>query len=630
MISPGTPSRARLAPRLTIPARDALVSFVFDDARSDDPVMDFGDRWCEWDGGPPAPAEILETTGVDAHARTRVTIALAPSATHLAVARGRRLAVVATRAVSENDAERGHREKNAAARARTCVAEVRDASGPDPEAYVTCMCWLAFAEPRSAGSAALSNTKASAAAVADLSVAVGTSDGRLRVYAADGVLLLSKILDSGAGPDSTPSPVRSLRARDARRSPSRDEVSEDLVAALDAAAVKVDAVELRSALRRAHMLLGATRSQARFRASADLSIALPDAAQVPLATTRWDLARLAPVADAVSVGRLPPSVARAGLARADGAEDGAASVGGVPASSRGVGVLAAGLGEPRGDSGLVCLLASYDDDDAGVLDAAAALARKTAAAAAATMSSLFGGAVSLAGAVTKKLPLGGALGGAAAGTASHADDDARPLTWRSAWIDPPRRTRRFAPAPRGPLVAAADGLGRVVVLDVAAPASLAAARVLKGCRDAEVAWVELPPPRGSNARVAAATGGLGALFLAVRSPKRNGGAVELWRFGGGERVRGERVRGDERVRDDEDEDPEDPEPTAGTHSREPPRTRAFDPDARFRSARLTQAATPFGAEAATSSPAAAVALAVAASKCYLLTPDGTLSEVLAP
>jgi hypothetical protein len=253
----------------------------------------------------------------------------------------------------------------------------------------------------------------------------------------------------------------------------------------------------------------------------------------------------------------------------------------VRASSRGVGVLAAGLGEPRGDSGLVCLLASYDDDDAGVLDAAAALARKTAAAAAATMSSLFGGAVSLAGAVTKKLPLGGALGGAAAGTASHADDDARPLTWRSAWIDPPRRTRRFAPAPRGPLVAAADGLGRVVVLDVAAPASLAAARVLKGCRDAEVAWVEAPPPRGSNARVAAATGGLGALFLAVRSPKRNGGAVELWRFGGGERLRGERVR------DDEDEDPE---PTA--HSREPPRMRASDPDARFRAARLTQAATP--------------------------------------
>ena len=106
---------------------------------------------------------------------------------------------------------------------------------------------------------AAARADASAAAVADLSVAVGTSDGRLRVYAADGVLLLSKRLDSGAGPHSTPSPVRSLRARDARRSPSRDEVSEDLVAALDAAAVKVDAVELRSALRRARTCCSARR-----------------------------------------------------------------------------------------------------------------------------------------------------------------------------------------------------------------------------------------------------------------------------------------------------------------------------------------------------------------------------------
>ena len=65
MVSPGTPSRAKLAPRLTIPARDALLSFVFDDARSDDPVMDFGDRWCEWDGGPPAPAEVLDTRSLE-------------------------------------------------------------------------------------------------------------------------------------------------------------------------------------------------------------------------------------------------------------------------------------------------------------------------------------------------------------------------------------------------------------------------------------------------------------------------------------------------------------------------------------------------------------------------------------
>ena len=36
------------------------------------------------------------------------------------------------------------------------------------------------------------------------------------------------------------------------------------------------------------------------------------------------------------------------------------------------------------------------------------------------------------------------------------------------------------------------------LLDTAAPSLLTAARVLKGCRDAEVAWVEAPPPRGGG------------------------------------------------------------------------------------------------------------------------------------
>jgi hypothetical protein len=73
------------------------------------------------------------------------------------------------------------------------------------------------------------------------------------------------------------------------------------------------------------------------------------------------------------------------------------------------------------------------------------------------------------------------------------------------------------------------------------------------------------------------------------------------------------------------------EPEPGERGPNPDRDRDRDGDTHpFSAARLLQAATPFGAEAATSSPAAAVALAVAASKCYLLTPDGTLSEVLAP
>ena len=629
------------------------MSFVFDDVSSDDPVLDFGDSWCKWDGGAPSPAEVLETTGVDEHARTRVTIALAPNATHVAVARGRRLAVVATETISgkqiQSSSEEGAFFENT--NNNMCVAEVRDAAGPDPGAYVTCVCWISFAVASGTGNGCgvqavrtqtARNTN-SETSTTDTSVAVGTSDGRLRIYALDGTLLITKRLDFGTpGQDIAPSPIRSMRVRDQRRSPSRDEVSEDLVATLDTMATRVDSVELRSALRRAHLMRASTQSQSRFQPTAEITIA-EDAAHAPLTTTKWDLGRLAPCADALSVGRLPPSVARAGLARAE-ENDGA--IGGVSTSSRGVGILVAGLGDPRGDSGTVALLASYDDDDQGLIDAAAALARKTATAAAATVSSLFGGAVSLATNVTKNLPVGRAVGGALVGVMEKAGNaagnaaaevlsletggdgssnqgpnnmndfetsKARPLTWRSAIIDPPRRTRRFAPAPRGPLVAAADGLGRVSVLDVAAPATLATARVIKGCRDAEMAWVEQPPPRGSNQRVVSITGGLGGMHLAIRSPKRNGGAVELWRVSGGVGISASAGASNSSMGKQSDDTADD---TA---------------DERFHDCvRLLQATTPFGAAVAAATEAAATALAVAASKCYLLTPDGILREVVAP
>jgi hypothetical protein len=543
MVSGAIPLRATLAPRLTIRnARDAMVSFVFHDETSDDPVVDFGHRWCAWDGGAPAPAEVLETSGVDANAPTRVVIALAPNATHLAVARGRRLAVVATHLVagktttsSSSSGEGAFPENADAARAnRRCVAEVRDASGPDHNAYVTCVCWISFAGTggNATGAAVRApRQNANSDSESDACVAVGASDGCLRVFAIDGTLLITKRLDFGTGPESPPSPIRALHVRDTRRSPSRDELSEDLVAVADSCATKVDSLELQSVLKRARMMRASTASQARFFPdSQDMRRRENASHHTPLTTTRWCLARLAPVADAVSVGRLPPSVARAGLARREdpsntSGEDG--TIGGVTSSSRGVGVLAAGLGDPRGDSGTVCLLASYDDDDRGLADLGAALARKTASAAANTVRHIFGGAVGLARGVTQSLPVGTALTGAVVGVVEKAGKQvgtvagealslesseesqtakARPLTWRSAIVDPPRRVRRFAPAPRGPLVAAADSLGRVTVLDVAAPATLATVRVIKGCRDAEMGWVELPPPRGSNARVVAITG----------------------------------------------------------------------------------------------------------------------------
>ena len=649
-----TPIAARLTPRFRVPARDALVSFLFSDPGVSDPVLDRGDDWCAWDGGPPAPAEILEgPSGSDVGARSRVTIALAPGATHLAVARGRRLAIAATVPHAASDAD--------ASPHRLCVAEIPDAAGPGER--VTALCWIAFAVPGPGpgpGSGSGSTLKPGAPPpVHDLCVVVGTSAGRVRVHALDGSLLISQRVDVVGGADGGPSPVRALHARDARRSPSRDDPAEDLTVVLDAAVVRVDALELRSSVRRASLAGPAAAAAAAAaerddrdgayadrayadRASADRASAVVAALDAtrptplalddtlrwnpppPLTVTRWDLSRVAPVADAACVGRLPPSFARVGLASAE--DD---------ARGRGVGMLAAGLGDPRGDAGVVALLASYEDRET-VLDAATAMARGAATTAAAAVSSIFGGAIGLAGAVTKNLPVGRALGGAVVGAVSTAgnavgsaaagalgvggsgggggagggasgggldahDAPGRTLTWRSALVDPPRRVRRFIPAPRGPLCAAADSLGRVAVLDVAAPGALTSAKTLKGCRDAEVAWVEAPPPRGTNARVLGATGGLGAMYLAVRSPHRNAGAVELWEFAGGGSGSGGSGGGG-----------------GGVHS-----------GVGGEGTRMLQAATPFGCAAAAGTPAAAVAQAVAASRCYLLTADGLLREVSA-
>ena len=196
-----TPIAARLTPRFRVPARDALVSFLFSDPGVADPVLERGDDWCAWDGGPPAPAEILEgPSGSDLAARSRVTIALAPGATHLAVARGRRLAIAATvpHAASDDDAS-PH---------RLCVAEIFDAAPPGER--VTALCWIAFAVPgpgSGSGAGAGSTLKPLAPPqVHDLCVVVGTSAGGVRVYALDGSLLIAQRVDAAGGADGGPSP----------------------------------------------------------------------------------------------------------------------------------------------------------------------------------------------------------------------------------------------------------------------------------------------------------------------------------------------------------------------------------------------------------------------------------------
>lgn len=224
-----TASPAKLTPRFRIPARDALVTFLFDDAHSDDPLLEHGSDWCAWDGGPLAPAEADESAGGEAGARaaSRVHLALAPGASHVAAARGRRLAIVATvphaSPASSDDAPG----------ARACLAEVLDAAGGDPDAppaaplapppRVTALCWIAFAVPPARGAGAPPPNPRAPPPVSDLAVVVGASDGWVRLYSPAGVLLAAERVDLAGGADGAPSAVRALHARDARRSPSRDD-----------------------------------------------------------------------------------------------------------------------------------------------------------------------------------------------------------------------------------------------------------------------------------------------------------------------------------------------------------------------------------------------------------------------
>ena len=616
--------------------------------------------------GPPAPAEILEgPSGSDLAARSRVTIALAPGATHLAVARGRRLAIAATvpHAASDDDAS-PH---------RLCVAEIFDAAPPG-ERVTAPADRLRGPRPgvRVRGRGRV-HPQAPRAAPGPRPVRRRRHQRRRRPRVRPRrILLIAQRVDAAGGADGGPSPVRALHARDARRSPSRDDPAEDITVVLDAAVVRVDALELRSSIRRASLAGSndadgddAQRASAE-RASAERASAVVAALDAtrpsdepirwnpppPLTVTRWDLSRVAPVADAACVGRLPPSFARVGLASA---EDDATARG------RGTGTLAAGLGDPRGDAGVVALFASYEDRE-NVFDAATAMARGAATTAAAAVSSIFGGAIGLAGAVTKNLPVGRALGGAVVGAVSTAgnavgnaaagalgvggagaggggglaraardssahDAPGRTLTWRSALVDPPRRVRRIIPAPRGPLCAAADSLGRVAVLDVAAPGALTSAKTLKrGVETRRWRGSRAPPPRGTNARHSEPPGGRGDVPRGEKPAQKRGrgGAVGIRR----RRERVGEAEGRERGSGGSGGG------GSGGSGGGSGRSGGSGGGSGHRGVggegtRMLQAATPFGCAAAAGTPAAAVAQAIAASRCYLLTADGSLREVSA-
>jgi hypothetical protein len=112
----------------------------------------------------------------------------------------------------------------------------------------------------------------------------------------------------------------------------------------------------------------------------------------------------------------------------------------------------------------------------------------------------------------------------------------------------------------------------------------------------------------------------------VRSPGRNGGAVELWDVAGCR----EKETGGDRAEGAEGAGGNGEGAGGNGEGRRSPEADGFEASGGSRGAvRLLQAATPFGLAGAGASRATANAQAVAAARCYLLDAEGTLREVSA-
>lgn len=298
----------------------------------------------------------------------------------------------------------------------------------------------------------------------------------------------------------------SLRARASPSSASAASVSEELLVAFHDAVCRVDAIELVNALVAGVRGAGAARP-------------------LPAAIARWDVgAAAAGVADAACVGGAP---AGAFEAQAPRGRFGVVAVGVSPFAAAFecdeeerasvVGALASKVGDVASNVG------------SSVGSAAGGVASRVLSLASGLLGHTPAQAAAAATARAAEAMAGKASGqGGGGGEGAGGGEDEPPTARRMRCVptarldDGGRQALRLAQAPRGPMLAAADSLGRVTLLD---GRSLAALRMWKGAyRDAHCAFAEAPPAD------AGADAGRGELMLAVLAPLRR--VVELWPVGG--------------------------------------------------------------------------------------------------
>lgn len=516
----------KLSPLVYLPERDALISFLFQDM-SEDPLLTHGDNWCVW-----RRTSHTDTSGQDSSfipKGKQVQIAISPGATHIAAAFGSRLAILGTKPM-------GGRHNSPVT--QICTAVPCDTADNCSEGeHVTAITWVGFTPP-SFGEV-IGELENDAILARELYVVVGTSSGTILIYTPTAICLISQKLNQTQTYEGAT--IFALHARICQHPSSEVNCLEHLAIVLNDRLFRIDAVEFRLMTRRA-TFSGQSAAES-----------LSD---YPLTKISWDLSKLVPVVDAACLGRQLPSLSQTALSSQRHAI--------VPKLTQGL--LTAGIwDDSRRIFGIVSFLVSMKNRDSA-LGAATAFAKKAASSAVATVSTIFGGAVDVAGVVANSVPNSRTFKGAVVGamsTASNAMESAavgmfgsctsNKATFEgtilqehfkhnnsnrnqsamkcSAFVDPPRCVLGIYPAPRGNLCAIVDSLGRVILLDTSSSFLITTVSVLKGCRDVELSWVDVPPSAADDAKFRRSIAGMGRLCLALRSPHRNQGRVETWEIG---------------------------------------------------------------------------------------------------
>ncbi|GBF88261.1 rab3 GTPase-activating non-catalytic subunit [Raphidocelis subcapitata] len=366
---------------------------------------------------------------------------------------------------------------------------------------ITSLAWLAvLAGSRQLGAASLTVRPPELSELLECEcLLVGMQDGTLQIHSAAGRLLFKQRMHAG--------PLEHIAVRACSTGVRYDDPSEDVAFVFPDAFVRLPVLELRTHLKLLELSAQSTGA---------------GAGAPPLSFHRWELpSGVGPRSSAVCLGPRPRDLDAVLLA--------AARTGGRPGDQKLLVVtggtkppLAAFEIEEQPQRSTLARLKGY----AGSVTTAAV----GAASKAATLGpSLLGqGVRSLANWVAG--PSLDAMRGAAvpAYDLTSAPKPEAALPWR-ALRDDARSLAPLAPAPAGALLAAADNLGRVLLVD---GASMVVLRMWKGYRDAQCGWA-LPRAPHPWARH--------GLLLAIYAPRRQ--LLELWAPRQGVRVAAARLEG---------------------------------------------------------------------------------------